>query len=255
MRRTSKTARASKLGATSHERKRENHGRNKSETISNLGRVPRQPSHKPLSTPCKSKNKEVPLDLWKLESGTPTDPPVTRLPTTPLEPKLEPLTWAKGEIITPDGRPNPYALEEADYKTVLARGRVHPLHYWGSPSSTQKTVSVSQSAVRAATLETFLADRSLVSPIVSHAPISFSSVAKCLPNLRRHRCFNWPPTHALAKRDFIAVPGTTCDTSTASGQRPWDSTPRWRTLSCRWLVEHAIHTPPKIPPLPRHEVA
>jgi hypothetical protein len=26
-------------------------------------------------------------------------------------------------------------------------------------------------------------------------------------------------------------------------------------LSCRWLVEHAIHTPPKIPPLPRHEVA
>lgn len=65
----------------------------------------------------------------KLESGGPTDPPVTRLPTTPLEPKLEPLTWAKGEIITPGGRPNPYALEEADYKTVLARGRVHPLHY------------------------------------------------------------------------------------------------------------------------------
>lgn len=42
---------------------------------------------------------------------------------------LPPATWLRGEIIGPDGRPNPYGLEEAQYKETLLRGRVHPLVY------------------------------------------------------------------------------------------------------------------------------
>lgn len=51
-------------------------------------------------------------------------PPVAPRPTPP-----RPATWFRGELIEEGGRPNPYGLEEAQYKESLLRGRVHPLVY------------------------------------------------------------------------------------------------------------------------------
>jgi hypothetical protein len=56
-------------------------------------------------------------------------PSVIHPPTVPRATPPPPATWLRGELIDADGRPNPYGLEDAEYKETLLRGRVHPLVY------------------------------------------------------------------------------------------------------------------------------
>lgn len=64
------------------------------------------------------------------EAGKKESSPVSNLPpTVPRETPPPPATWLRGELIDADGRPNPYGLEDAEYKETLLRGRAHPLVY------------------------------------------------------------------------------------------------------------------------------
>lgn len=52
-------------------------------------------------------------------------------PASPTSPKSPPppATWLRGELIGPDGRPNPYGLDDSTFKETRNRGRIHPLVY------------------------------------------------------------------------------------------------------------------------------
>ncbi len=58
---------------------------------------------------------------------TKTPPATETLPPRPTPPP--PATWTRGELIEPDGRPNPYGLEEPEFHETRNLGRVHPLVY------------------------------------------------------------------------------------------------------------------------------
>ncbi len=72
-----------------------------------------------------AKSPDQSIDIEKTETTPVGDLPIPLPRATPPPP----ATWLRGEIIGPDGRPNPYGLEEAQYKETLLCGRVHPLVY------------------------------------------------------------------------------------------------------------------------------